>query len=341
MEPRSAIGLYDAAQDLLTLVSGNQGVHRPAFDARAVLQAAARARAGDLPGRRRRVRSAHQRLPRAGRRAVRGTPPRAAGEMDERPLGSLPHRLPGAGFRHRGEACARPLRPHARDRDRATSAMSARRRCLCAVQQREPDLPTRLRHSGRACARARRADQHGVDRALSRRRPARGDACHRAADRSGGGEARHRPAGAAPPQPDPPRAVPLSHGGGAHLRRRRFRRQHGARAGHGRLGRLPRAPRGRRRRGRLAGIGLANYIESPVGAPHERVRHRGAADGIVEVRVGTQAIGQGHETTYRAGDGRPARQCRSRASASCRATARASRPVAARIRCARCGLPAR
>ena len=27
MEPRSAIGLYDAAQDLLTLVSGNQGVH--------------------------------------------------------------------------------------------------------------------------------------------------------------------------------------------------------------------------------------------------------------------------------------------------------------------------
>ena len=52
------------------------------------------------------------------------------------------------------------------------------------------------------------------------------------------------------------------------------------------------------RRGRLAGIGFANYVESPVGAPHERVGIEVRADGIVEVRVGTQAIGQGHETTY-------------------------------------------
>jgi aerobic carbon-monoxide dehydrogenase large subunit len=52
------------------------------------------------------------------------------------------------------------------------------------------------------------------------------------------------------------------------------------------------------RRGRLAGIGMANYVESPVGAPHERVRLTRQPDGCVEVVVGTQATGQGHETAF-------------------------------------------
>ena len=119
---------------------------------------------------------------------------------------------------------------------------------LCAVQQCEPDRDHALRHPGGACARARRDDQYGVDLALSRRRPAGGDARRRAADRSRGGEARHRPARAAPQQHDPARAIPLSHGHGTHLRRRRLRRQHGARARHGRLGRFPGAPQGGRTR---------------------------------------------------------------------------------------------
>ena len=51
-------------------------------------------------------------------------------------------------------------------------------------------------------------------------------------------------------------------------------------------------------RGRLAGIGLANYIESPVGAPHERVQATVLPEGIVEVVVGTQSTGQGHETSF-------------------------------------------
>ena len=53
------------------------------------------------------------------------------------------------------------------------------------------------------------------------------------------------------------------------------------------------------RRGRLAGIGMANHIEGPVGAPIERVT--GASfldDGSVDVIVGTQSTGQGHETTF-------------------------------------------
>jgi aerobic carbon-monoxide dehydrogenase large subunit len=53
-----------------------------------------------------------------------------------------------------------------------------------------------------------------------------------------------------------------------------------------------------RERGRLAGIGLANYIEAPVGAPHERVEVTVLTHGVVEVSVGTQSTGQGHATAF-------------------------------------------
>jgi carbon-monoxide dehydrogenase large subunit len=52
------------------------------------------------------------------------------------------------------------------------------------------------------------------------------------------------------------------------------------------------------KRGKLAGIGLANYVEAPVGAPHERVVIAVQPRGIVEVTVGTQSTGQGHATVY-------------------------------------------
>lgn len=53
------------------------------------------------------------------------------------------------------------------------------------------------------------------------------------------------------------------------------------------------------RRGRIAGIGIANYVECPVGAPHERVDLRVLADAErVELVIGTQSTGQGHETSF-------------------------------------------
>jgi aerobic carbon-monoxide dehydrogenase large subunit len=52
------------------------------------------------------------------------------------------------------------------------------------------------------------------------------------------------------------------------------------------------------RRGRLRGIGVANYIEAPVGAPRERVRVRVLPQGSVEIVTGTQSSGQGHETAF-------------------------------------------
>ncbi|CAG9240697.1 xanthine dehydrogenase family protein molybdopterin-binding subunit [Paraburkholderia caribensis] len=53
-----------------------------------------------------------------------------------------------------------------------------------------------------------------------------------------------------------------------------------------------------RANGRLRGIGLANYIESPVGAPRERIELTVRADGSVGIVSGTQSTGQGHETTF-------------------------------------------
>jgi len=51
-------------------------------------------------------------------------------------------------------------------------------------------------------------------------------------------------------------------------------------------------------RGRKLGIGLANYIESSIGNPHERAELRVLPQGVVEAIIGTQPTGQGHETSF-------------------------------------------
>jgi len=52
-----------------------------------------------------------------------------------------------------------------------------------------------------------------------------------------------------------------------------------------------------KRAGKLRGIGVANYLETPVGAPRERVTVT-VTPGAVEIISGTQSNGQGHETTF-------------------------------------------
>jgi carbon-monoxide dehydrogenase large subunit len=52
------------------------------------------------------------------------------------------------------------------------------------------------------------------------------------------------------------------------------------------------------RRGKRRGIGLAYYLEATGGSPSERAEIRFADDGFVDVFVGTQSTGQGHETAY-------------------------------------------
>ncbi len=51
-------------------------------------------------------------------------------------------------------------------------------------------------------------------------------------------------------------------------------------------------------RGRLLGLGLANYVESSIGAPRERAEITVTADGRVLVVIGTGPSGQGHETSF-------------------------------------------
>ena len=64
---------------------------------------------------------------------------------------------------------------------------------------------------------------------------------------------------------------------------------------------LPQRHRGRAEaasRGRRRGPGLAYYLEATGGDPTERAEIRFADDGFVDVCVGTQSTGQGHETAY-------------------------------------------
>jgi carbon-monoxide dehydrogenase large subunit len=51
-------------------------------------------------------------------------------------------------------------------------------------------------------------------------------------------------------------------------------------------------------RGMLLGLGLANYVESSIGAPRERTEITVTPAGRVEVVIGTQPNGQGHETSF-------------------------------------------
>jgi carbon-monoxide dehydrogenase large subunit len=54
------------------------------------------------------------------------------------------------------------------------------------------------------------------------------------------------------------------------------------------------------RRGKLRGIGLGNYIETPAGIPIERthITVKPQGDGEIEIVIGTLSQGQGHETSF-------------------------------------------
>lgn len=51
-------------------------------------------------------------------------------------------------------------------------------------------------------------------------------------------------------------------------------------------------------RGKLLGLGFANYVESSTGSPKERAEITVTPQGRVEIVIGTQPSGQGHETSF-------------------------------------------
>ncbi|MGA8952169.1 MAG: xanthine dehydrogenase family protein molybdopterin-binding subunit, partial [Xanthobacteraceae bacterium] len=61
--------------------------------------------------------------------------------------------------------------------------------------------------------------------------------------------------------------------------------------------------RAAKKRGKLLGLGLANYVESSIGAPREQARIKvqpqdESGPARVDVVIGTQPAGQGHETSF-------------------------------------------
>jgi len=61
---------------------------------------------------------------------------------------------------------------------------------------------------------------------------------------------------------------------------------------------FPARRRAAKKRGKLLGLGLANYVESSIGAPREQARIKVQPEGRVDVVIGTQPAGQGHETSF-------------------------------------------
>ncbi len=97
----------------------------------------------------------------------------------------------------------------------------------------------------------------------------------------------------------PPSAMPHAHPGRQALRQRRFRQACSTPRSTAWTGPASR-PAARRRRGagKRRGIGLSYYLEATGGDPTERAEIRFAEGGLVDVFVGTQSTGQGHETAY-------------------------------------------
>ena len=96
-----------------------------------------------------------------------------------------------------------------------------------------------------------------------------------------------------------------------------------------------------KKRGRLLGIGVVNYVETPVGMPHERVALKVSAARQRRSRRRDAVERAGARDELPAGDGGSARRRSPRRSISSAATAPCWSPAAAPIPTGPCGSPAR
>ena len=92
-------------------------------------------------------------------------------------------------------------------------------------------------------------------------------------------------------------------------------------------------------RGKLLGLGIANYIESTTGIPRERAEVIVQPEGRIDVVIGTQSHGQGHEPASRNASAIGSASI-SPPSISSLATPTSCPSAAAAIRAARCAMPA-
>ncbi len=139
-------------------------------------------------------------------------------------------------------------------------------------------------------------DQHGADRAVSAAPGGlEGNIGAGAAGRSRRRQARHGSAASSARRTSSRRRSCPMHRKWPALRQRRLRRQRQAHDRGRRLeGLWPRGSVDPEKRGKLRGIGISNYLETPDPAfPHERVEVTVRGAGKVELAV-AQSTGQGH-----------------------------------------------
>ncbi len=147
MEPRAALGAYDAAEKKYTLMSGCQGVHRIRHPLAVCLkepQENVHVICPDVGGG---FGSRTNLYPGAGRRGVGGAPRRPSGEVDRRPHRGVPHRLQRARCRDQGAARLQQARPHPGDGPRAHRQHRRAHGVVRAAEQRLPRRPDGLRRA--------------------------------------------------------------------------------------------------------------------------------------------------------------------------------------------------
>ena len=186
MEPRVALGHYDKATERYTLAGADAGRVRQQGGHGADPERAAGEGAHPYRQCRRLVRHEEPELSRICLHPAcrKGAGP--SGEMDRRALDQLPLRQPGPradDSRRAGARCRRQIPRGAPVRPRQSWRLHHRRGAGTALAQHRQESRERLPHAAAQRRHQDGADQYHAYGRLSRRRPARGQLLHGAADR--------------------------------------------------------------------------------------------------------------------------------------------------------------
>ena len=191
LEPRSVLGSYDDGRVTLRM-STPDAQRRARHAVQRGLRLAHRQAARGGRRCRRRLRHEDRRLPGGHRRRLLREHAAAAGEVGVRAQRGIPRRQPRPRHPQPRRAGARCQRPRARP----ARAHRSQRRRLCHHHRRDHPaadravgVDQRLRHPDHRLQAAGGADEHHAAGRLPRRRPARGDLHHRAADGHGRAQA--------------------------------------------------------------------------------------------------------------------------------------------------------
>ena len=301
IEPRAAIGSYDAASDAFDLLLTGQGVHSHPQSARQRgLPYAARTHHGACPRCRRRVRGQEFPVSGMGAGAVRGAPPPAVGAL--------------------GRRARRGFLSSAQGRDnvtRARLALDAEGKFLALEVDTIANLGAYLSTNGPGSSTNSPASAMGgiydipsvfmavsgvftntvpIDAYRGAGKPEANYLTERLVDLAA------RRLGIDPIELRRRNVIsrfPYRSGLGIEIDCGRFAANLDDMAGHEAVRGFAERRAEAASRGRLRGLGIACFLETSRGTPGERAEIRFQPDGQVALVLGTQSNGQGHETSYK------------------------------------------